>query len=58
MKCSQDSLDLGEARDKILIDSRNKLPIIQVEEDSITLHNLLLLIYPYATEPTDTIEIM
>lgn len=51
------SLDLGEAKDKNLNNTRNGLPIVQLEEDSITLHNLLLLIYPYATEPTDTIEI-
>ena len=34
-----------------------EMPIIPVEEDSTTLYNLLLLIYPYNHKPSSTIEI-
>ena len=34
-----------------------KIPFIPVEEDSTTLYNLLLLIYPYNKKPSSTIDI-
>ena len=37
-------------------DEKNGLPI-QLEEDSKTLYNLLLLIYPYSKEPPNTVEV-
>ena len=40
------SLDLGEARDENLNNTRNGLPIVQLEEGSGILRRLLLLIYP------------
>ncbi|KAF8347915.1 hypothetical protein F5887DRAFT_1157518 [Amanita rubescens] len=39
-------------------DGNNGLPIFQLEEDNITLYNLLLLIHPYSTEPHCTIEVL
>jgi hypothetical protein len=52
------SLDLAEARDQNLSNARNGLPIVQLEEDSATLHDLLLLIYPHsdATKPFVEVE--
>ncbi|KIL60841.1 hypothetical protein M378DRAFT_44296, partial [Amanita muscaria Koide BX008] len=32
-------------------ETKNGLPIIDLAEDSDTLYNLLLLVYPYAKEP-------
>lgn len=36
---------------------RNGLPIVQLEEHSTTLYNLLLLIYPYSKEPPCTVDV-
>jgi hypothetical protein len=38
-------------------DENNSLPIIVLEEDSTTLYNLLLFIYPYSKEPARTVEV-
>lgn len=38
-------------------DENSSLPIIVLEEDSTTLYNLLLLIYPYSKEPPRTVEV-
>ncbi|KAM6497172.1 hypothetical protein JOM56_007645 [Amanita muscaria] len=38
-------------------ETKNGLPVIDLAEDSTTLYNLLLLLYPYAKEPTDTLEV-
>lgn len=38
-------------------DENNSLPIIALEEDSTTLYNLLLYIYPYSKEPARTVEV-
>ncbi|KAM6497194.1 hypothetical protein JOM56_007667 [Amanita muscaria] len=34
----------------------NGLPIVDLAEDSDTLYNLLLLVYPYAKDPTNTLD--
>jgi hypothetical protein len=44
------SLDQGEGmKDEM----KNRLPVVQLEEDGVTLYNLLQLIYPYDVEPSN-----
>ncbi|KAM6497171.1 hypothetical protein JOM56_007644 [Amanita muscaria] len=38
-------------------ETKNGLPVVDLAEDSTTLYNLLPLLYPYAKEPTDTLEV-
>ena len=44
-----------EVRDNA--NERNGLPVIQLEEHSTTLYNLLLLIYPCSKEPPSTVDV-
>ena len=37
--------------------AKNALPVIALDEDSATLYNLLLLIYPCSKEPPCTVEV-
>ncbi|KAF8635045.1 hypothetical protein AX15_000581 [Amanita polypyramis BW_CC] len=39
-------------------DARNGLFIVPLTEDSVTLYNLLLLIYPYAKQPIDEVAVI
>ncbi|KAF8634564.1 hypothetical protein AX17_004154 [Amanita inopinata Kibby_2008] len=50
------SLNQGEALEKN--ETKNKLPVVPLEEDSETVYNLLLLIYPYAQQPTSKTDIL
>ncbi|KAF8635033.1 hypothetical protein AX15_000571 [Amanita polypyramis BW_CC] len=49
------SLCQGETVEKDAI--LNEIPVVQIDEDSTTLYNLLLLIYPYSQRPPSTVDI-
>ncbi|KAM6497176.1 hypothetical protein JOM56_007649, partial [Amanita muscaria] len=38
-------------------EAKSGLPVVDLAEDSTTLYSLLLLLYPYAKKPTDTLEV-
>ncbi|KIL69234.1 hypothetical protein M378DRAFT_38497, partial [Amanita muscaria Koide BX008] len=38
-------------------ETKNGLPVVDLAEDSTTLYSLLLLLYPYAKKPTNTLEV-
>ncbi|KAF8634555.1 hypothetical protein AX17_004145 [Amanita inopinata Kibby_2008] len=50
------SLNQGKAREQN--EMRNGVPVVPLEEDSETLNNLLLLIYPYAQQPTSKTDVL